>query len=506
MRIKIYDGANSIGGTKLYVSDKNGGIFLDFGVNFQRMGLYYKEYIKRRAVRGINDAVTLRILPKIDVYREDLIPSDLPVHDFEKIKLSGILVTHAHMDHFGEIGNVRFDVPLLASSLTLLLIKAMQDCGRNSLVGEAVYSSKRIPSQDTRILRNTGRRKGAGVFTRPLIFGDKATDGIVRFLEMHPSANKSRHFEELKIEDTEVLPFEIRCHPVDHSIYGACGFLVEGDTTLAYTGDIRLHGEKGKNTEEFALHARDADILIIEGTRLSEREHSRVTEEEVKNRLREEMEDFPAMIIVDFSARNFERLKEVIDIADEREVVVTQKDAYLLYALEQAGVRLLQNNVRVYRSLQAQKASWLSYLEENWGLEERYVDPEEIKKNPENYILSFSLYDMPNLLDIKPRGGRYIYSSTEALTEEQELDFFTLYNWLRRFDFEIRGFSIVDGKLRFERGYHASGHASPEEIERIIEIADPDKIIPVHTTNPEWFVQHFPEKTMVLKNGDEVRV
>ena len=95
------------------------------------------------------------------------------------------------------------------------------------------------------------------------------------------------------------------------------------------------------------------------------------------------------------------------------------------------------------------------------------------------------------MLDIKPEGGTYIYSSSEAHNEEQVIDLLRLHNWLRLFNFNVRGFDIVEKQGKpvptFERGYHASGHASGEEIIRMVEEIQPELVIPVHTEKPEFF-------------------
>jgi len=55
MWIKVYDGATTIGGNKIYLGNGKHGMFLDFGLNFERSGMYFREFIKSRASRGIND-------------------------------------------------------------------------------------------------------------------------------------------------------------------------------------------------------------------------------------------------------------------------------------------------------------------------------------------------------------------------------------------------------------------------------------------------------------------
>jgi ribonuclease J len=108
----------------------------------------------------------------------------------------------------------------------------------------------------------------------------------------------------------------------------------------------------------------------------------------------------------------------------------------------------------------------------------QYVDHTLIRENPNNYILCFSFFDMKHLLDIKPDGGSYIYSSCEAFNEEMEIDFRRLWQWLKRFKISPCGFSMEKGEggdydLLFDRRYHASGHASGDDLTWVIDQIDP---------------------------------
>ena len=55
--ITIYDEASGIGGNKIYLEENNQGVFLDFGKNFGKYGLFYEEFLKNRDTRGIHDLV-----------------------------------------------------------------------------------------------------------------------------------------------------------------------------------------------------------------------------------------------------------------------------------------------------------------------------------------------------------------------------------------------------------------------------------------------------------------
>jgi ribonuclease J len=100
-----------------------------------------------------------------------------------------------------------------------------------------------------------------------------------------------------------------------------------------------------------------------------------------------------------------------------------------------------------------------------------------------------------------PNGGTYIYSSSEAFGEEQTFSFLRLWNWLQYFGFEVHGFRVDKNGLVFEKGLHASGHLSKDEIVEVVEKIDPDVVIPVHTENPGWFVEMF-ENAVVMRDGE----
>src|SRR5512137_83733 len=102
--LTVYDGANGIGGNKIYLEEDGKGVFLDFGKNFGKYGLFYEEFLKNRDTRGIHDQVYLGLLPKLNIYRPDLIPSDLSLASYPELNISAVLLSHAHMDHSGNLG------------------------------------------------------------------------------------------------------------------------------------------------------------------------------------------------------------------------------------------------------------------------------------------------------------------------------------------------------------------------------------------------------------------
>ncbi|KKK41451.1 MAG: hypothetical protein Lokiarch_42840, partial [Candidatus Lokiarchaeum sp. GC14_75] len=356
------------------------------------------------------------------------------------------------------------DFPIIASPFTIMLLKAMLDTSSAMLGSDVVYYSLK-------------RQKGDGKVLEPVRYQDYGREFICTepysesFLDFFSKSIKSR--TKLEKGDLSTLTdyssnFEIRSFEVDHSIFGATAYIISGDNTIAYTGDFRLHGRKGKKSEEFIKKAKDASILIIEGTRAGK---DTLNESEVivyENCLKA-AEDAKGLIIADFTPRNFERMGTFNSIAKKigRSLIITPKDAYLLNALEKAdGIDRLKDML-IYRELTSKKRGWEEFLR----AQERtinYISPEVIKNDPDQFMICFSLFDIKHLLDIKPGKGMYIYSSSEAFEEESEFDFIKLNNWLKYFNFEIIGFEVVEegGKIKpkFSEGFHASGHASKKDL------------------------------------------
>ncbi len=375
------------------------------------------------------------------------------------------------------------------------------------------YYSKKERCDDERVLK-TPQGKNYPYTGRDFVCVGDLNDELREFLCFRPGqdAKNAKKLEagEVCCLGEKALPFEIEGFEVDHSIYGATAYLLYGDTAIAYTGDIRLHGKKGDETRKFIKEARNASTLIIEGTRAGREEDINVSEREVYENCLKAVEEAKGLVIADFSPRNFERLESFKEIAEktDRQLVVTAKDAYMLYAISLADGEDRMKGVGIYGELRDRRDKWeTEKVMEMWG--GAYVDPSEINRNPDGYILCFSFYDMKHLLDIKPEGGAYIYSSSEAFSEEQEFDFLRLNKWLKHFNFTTYGFEMVyEGekpKPRFLKGYHASGHASKEDLVRIVEEIDPDAIIPVHTDSPGWFAEQF-DGVKILRNGDTVTV
>ncbi|MDD1669778.1 MAG: MBL fold metallo-hydrolase, partial [Methanomicrobiales archaeon] len=421
--ITVYDGAGCIGGNKIYLDDGRDGVFLDFGKNFGRYARFYEEFLKNRPTRGIHDLLALGLIPRLNIYRRDLVTPDVSLGDFPSLPVSAVLLSHAHLDHCGNIGLLPREVPVFSTPLTAAILKGYQDAGKSSTEADVAYTSERSPNADDPLYLESDRGCYLG---REFCLTAPPPDAFLEFLSWRPGQDgkKAKKLEPGRCCTVEnhPLPLRVSACEVDHSLYGACGFLIEGDRTVAYTGDFRLHGRAEAKTREFVSRARGVDILITEGTRVTDAgppDGSRVTEDSVCETCRGAVEESPGLVIADFSARNFERLEAFREIASAtgRELVVTARDLYMLYALFTVdGVRRWEG-VRVYDEI-------VDHRRRKWEAElviplarDMYVTHEAIRRDPGRFILCFSFFDMNHLLDIRPAGGRYLYSSCEPFNE-----------------------------------------------------------------------------------------
>ena len=220
--ITIYDGSNTIGGSKIHVRENNEGLLLDFGMNFKKHGIYFQEYLSWRASRGIYDLIKLKLIPKLNIYRKDLIPEDLDVSSYPKPKINAILLSHAHMDHFGDIGLLKPDFPIVGSPITISLLKGILDCTRTMPGSELAYMMIKEQMKDGRLMKTQKGHDGL-ISGRNFYSTKNISDNLNDY--MTTPFNPKKKYKPGKIENLEnlSLKLDIEAYDVDHSIYGATG-------------------------------------------------------------------------------------------------------------------------------------------------------------------------------------------------------------------------------------------------------------------------------------------
>ncbi len=504
VKLAFYGGVKEIGGNKILLEDDKGKLFLDFGYPYGKYRNFYEEYLKPRTGAGLLDLLVMGLLPQLEgIYRTDLEKQNLWQHfprarHHRKLEtIDGVLLTHAHLDHSGHISLLKEDIPVYATTTTAFVAKAMQDSGKADFDQQVCYFTPRVEECVE------GLKQGAYIASgsdrqRRFCVPDKSelSDEAKNFWE---KGTRQKKLATQPLEDICECSFNLRCFPVDHSIPGACAWGVETSSGwLIYSGDLRLHGKRGKLTETFIREAAKLHpkALILEGTNVGRSQN--VSEQEVYENAFKAIKAATHLVIADFSARDVDRLLTFLEIARDtkRKLAILPKDSYLLRTM-----RLLESNVPdlhqedsvvIYHETTATRspAAWLKEIYQEYG--NRIVLAKDVRSNQGDFILCFSFFDLNELPSIQPQAGSlYVYSSSEPHTEEQKIDFWRLHHWLEHFGLQAVGLPVQSGGEweipEAERGLHASGHACGPDLLRVAKEINPENLIPVHCEKPGFY-------------------
>ncbi len=485
--ITCFDGVGCIGGNKILLEDGDKRLFFDFGTNFGDHGKYYEEMIRPKSCTGYFELLQMGLLPPFrDLYRDDLKPvlcdAWQGIEDRVIGEISGVVVSHAHVDHIGAIHYLQTDIPIICSPMTAAISRALQDSGKSSSEAEYCYYVDRVPNNYNALSMPNYRSSQA--YYRKYYLSEPASNDLSNFWKEAPH---SRELVPMALNTiSDFAPFNLLSFPVDHSIFGATAWAVETDTGwVVYTGDIRMHGSQAECTKRFIEEAAKLKpvALIVEGTRIES--DSKYTETDVKDACISAVKEAEGLVIADFGPRNVERLISFLEVAKEtgRKLAILPKDAYLLKTMRMADNEsvpsLPHDNLCIYKEYESTMSNWKKQIIESYSYE--IVDTCEISKNQDKFICCFTFWDVQELAYIKPKPGSiWIHSSCEALNEEMEIDMKRLENWLDRFGVKFIGSHNQQDGARF----HVSGHASREDLTTIVKGIEPKILIPVHSEHP----------------------
>ncbi|MFH1486337.1 MAG: MBL fold metallo-hydrolase RNA specificity domain-containing protein [Chloroflexota bacterium] len=517
LSLTFYGGVRQIGGNKILLEDADTRLFLDFGLPYGDRGKYFEEYLNPRGSAGLLDFLHMGLLPPLKgAYRRDLETSNDFWKSFEshpllrQLSVDGVLLSHAHLDHSGYISFLHGDIPVYSIAMTAFVAKAIQDSGRSDVESEVCYFTPKEyvrPKISDSVTDSVGGlqsglwNKVAAKQRRFRLFDyDSLSQEAIAFWRETPGARK---VDCCPLERAErVGNLEVRGFEVDHSIWGAAAFAIETSLGwVVYTGDLRLHGMRGRLTERFIEEAASLrpKLLLCEGTNIAS--PPSVREEEVYENALKVVKEANGLVIADFGPRNIERLIIFHRIAGEtnRRLVVMARDAYLLKAM-----RLISPAVpditddpvtAIYHEGKTTLDRWERRIrEEQWSI---LVTAEDINRDQSSYILCFSFFDINELPTIMPQeGGIYLYSSSEVFNEEGALDMRRLHNWIDYFKMKGIGLPVEVAPHHWEVpesevGLHASGHASGPELVDLVRRISPEILIPVHTEKPELFTSNL---------------
>lgn len=244
-------------------------------------------------------------------------------------------------------------------------------------------------------------------------------------------------------EPVAVGPLVVERWAVDHDIPGASGFLVRtADGVVAYSGDLRLHGRHPERTERFAARARGAHALVMEGTTLTS--DPRIVlrpESEVDAAFGDALSRTPGLVLLTLYPRDIERAESFAEIARGRGRTILWPPAI---------------------------ASFLRA----WGMPDvAEVDCDAVRRDPSRFVVQVAPDSLEALLDLPVGPGSiFLHANGEPLGPFQA-SWDLLQQWLARLEIPFASIGT-------------SGHATPHDLHRFVELVAPEALYPLHSADP----------------------
>ncbi len=398
MELIIHRGAHQIGGNCLEVRCRDATILVDVGLPLDANGKV-----------------------PIETYR--------PKHLFQDIenggkKIDGVLLSHAHMDHYGLSGLLPEGIPIYCGQATAALIG----------ITASIRREKRTPPS----------------------FHTFQTGKVFR-----------------------IGPFSIQPYLVDHSAFDAHAFLISaGDKHLFYTGDFRSHGRKAGTIERLMKNPPKVDVMVIEGTMLGPRsQEAHHTEKQLEEEFLRVINETAGIVLVTAAGQNIDRLVTIYKAAKRarRRFVI---DFYTAEILEKLGkyARVPQPSwpdVRVCYPQRLERFFKVIGLDDILQRHRKNkVSWTAIGKSEDNTVMLIRPGFLPDIQkNLALKNAAWIYSMWPGYLEKD-----------KTFD-DLRAY-LHEKCVRTEI-LHTSGHAGLPDLIKLVDAVNPKMVVPIHSNHPE---------------------
>jgi ribonuclease J len=365
----------------------------------------------------ISQLLAEKILPSIDGLYENTTPT-----------IDAVLLSHAHLDHYGLFRFVHPNIPLYMSVGTKSLAEVS-----NIFLGTSVKLD------------------------------------MIKTFEMW--------------QPYQIGEFTITPYLVDHSAPDAVAFLIEADgKRIFYTGDFRGHGRKAVLLERLTKNPPpNVDYLIMEGSMLGRDETLYADEKAVEQAICNliQQQDGPYYIFT--SSQNLDRLVSIYRAArlSGKVLVIDLYTAFVLDKLsiispsipqfDWEGVSVLFGHYHADK-LAKQDIKLL------YKYKKAKIEFEEIRNKPRDkvFLAKDSSYFRNIIKKLKENVSPIaIYSMWHGYLERSDLVQFL----------EANGIPLTE--------IHTSGHAYVSQLQRMVDALKPRHIIPIHTFYPEKYSDMF---------------
>jgi len=426
MQITIYRGSKEIGGTLIEVKTDTTRILIDAG---------YPLFLNNEPI-----ADDIARLPHTELLTLGVLPHIKNLYDWDNPDFDAVLISHAHIDHYGLLKYINSAIPVYMSAGT------------------------------KRIIETSQRFKICDSF-----------DLDVRIFTMY------RPFE---IGNIRIKPYLM-----DHSAFDAAAFEINAEgKSVIYSGDFRGHGRKAVCLDRFieAVKIRP-DILLVEGSILGRLDEPMMTEQELEDMVVERVNGLNSPLLFQCSSQNIDRLVSFYKAALrlKRLFIVDIYTANVMYELRQIGNNLPYPSpeypgIRVFFPHRITQKIFNEIGEEYARrFSEFHISREQLNKAQDNIVMSCRPSMYKDIGKCGLRDGVFLYSLWSGYRDSP---------YQQRFEK-----SLEDASFALET-LHTSGHASVIDIKRLIIGIGPKKVIPIHTMHPDAF-HELSSKTELKDDG-----
>ena len=424
MTAVIYRGTREIGGTLIELRADTTRLLLDAGYPLFLNGNPIDDSIAKLPPEEL---LTLGVLPLIDgLYRWDALGFD------------AIIVSHAHLDHYGLLQYVHPDIPVYLSAGSKTLIEVTQ-----------------------------------------------------RFKICEPYPINALLFK--MYEPFTIGGFSIKPYLMDHSAFDAAAFEIKAEgKTVIYSGDFRGHGRKAVCLDSFIRQtSKQANVLFTEGSMVARSDEKTISEDELEIAIVDELRGKSGIALFQSSSQNIDRLVSFYRAALRlgKTFVVDVYTANVLYELHALGNNIpypSYDKIKVFFPYRMTQRVFNEIGGEYAKRFSAYHMPKEKLAAMQNEIVMLARPSMQKDLErCDLSSGTFFYSMWQGYRDSTYQQRFE--NWLGG-----RGF----GKVFL----HTSGHARISDIRRLMDGLEPKKIIPIHTMMPDAFLE-YSDKVELKEDG-----
>ena len=517
VHITAFGQSHAPGAAQILVEDGRGAFFFDFGAALPG------GVMPEGGLLGLLDD---DVLPPLQgLYRDDLASGESAGRLMQSGRsldaVEGVFISHAHALHAGALAFLRHDIPIYASVMTAAILKAAQDISPTTTENESVFVNAGPDGGGLRqrfftfllTQNDSSRPQGQQVDTFPEVYArwQAIPEGMRKQGQAMPQLSTPGLLPQFSRD--RLNGRALRHYPVDHSILGSTAFAVESmDGWVCYTGDIRFHGAQPGLMEEFVAGFAELRplALIVDGAN-TEAGVGPVTERHVHDRVMPIVARESGLVAADFDAMDMERLLTFNGVAEltGRHLVLSLRDAYMLEAMGTVWRQFpALNEVGTFRILDApppsvgdDAAQWRETLRARHS--RILVSADDIRANPESFILRTSPQELDLIESIQPDGGVYIRSRPPQPSTDDDIR-----RRIAELGLTAVGLTGADPDDGPPGSLHSSGHASFDETLAMIRRIAPRYVIPVHTAAPQRFVEALrgeginvllPERGVTLK-------